>query len=213
MIYAENILLCIAVPLLVSLLFIHGSAKRFTGAFLVGMGVCLLSAYISGFVNTVTQMGENYTSIYISPVVEETMKLLPLLFCLIVINPDERTFTSVAVAIGAGFATFENCCYILTSGADKLLYILIRGLAVGVMHIVSILALAMWMMVAKKLRALTLPAIMGALSLAMIFHALYNLLVSVPGAPAIIGYILPVITAVLLALLFKKLSDGTAPEE
>ena len=56
-----------------------------------------------------------------------------------------------AVAIGAGFATFENCCYILTAGAESLPYILIRGMAVGVMHIVSILALPIWLIAARRL--------------------------------------------------------------
>ena len=35
MIYAENILLCIAVPLLISLLFIRGEVRRYVAAFLL----------------------------------------------------------------------------------------------------------------------------------------------------------------------------------
>ena len=120
MIYAENILLCIAIPLAVSLLFIRGESRRFVGAFLLGMGMCLLGAYISGFLNLVTGMGENDTAIFISPIVEEILKLFPLLFFLAVFEPEDRSLTMLAVAIGAGFATFENCCYILTSGAESL---------------------------------------------------------------------------------------------
>ncbi len=142
MIYAENILLCIAIPLLISLLFVRGEVLRYVAVFLLGMGVCLIAAYISGFLNLVTGMGENDMSIFLSPVVEELMKLMPLLFFLVMFDPEDRTLTMLAVAIGAGFATFENCCYILTSGAGSLTYVLIRGLAVGVMHIVSVLALS-----------------------------------------------------------------------
>ena len=206
MIYAENILICIAVPLLVSLLFIRGHARRFAAAFLIGMGVCLISAYISGFIGMVAGMEENETSIFLSPVVEELMKLLPLLFFITLFSPGERQLAMPAVAIGAGFATFENCCYILTSGADSLPYILIRGLAVGVMHIVSILALSIWLIIAKRLKAFTFPAIVGGLSLAMIFHALYNLLVSRPGASTVIGYLLPLLTAAVLYLFYRRLS-------
>ena len=79
MIFAENILLCIAIPLIVSLLFVKGEVRRYLTAFLVGMGVCLLSAYISGFLNLSSGMGENDTAIFLSPIVEELMKLLPLL--------------------------------------------------------------------------------------------------------------------------------------
>ena len=86
MIYAENILLCIAVPLLISLLFVRGEVRRYVAAFLLGMGVCLIAAYISGFLNLVTGMGENDTSVFLSPVVEELMKLMPLLFFLVMLR-------------------------------------------------------------------------------------------------------------------------------
>jgi RsiW-degrading membrane proteinase PrsW (M82 family) len=204
MIYAENILLCIAIPLTVSLLFVRGEARQFVAAFLLGMGVCLIAAYIGGFLNLVTGIGENNTAIFFSPVVEELMKLLPLLFFLLLFSLKERTLTMLAVAIGAGFATFENCCYILTAGAESLPYILIRGMVVGVMHIVSILALSIWLIVAKRLNVFSLPAVVGSLSLAMIFHALYNLLVSEPGPSTVIGYLLPPLTAAVLYLLYRK---------
>ena len=51
MIYAENILLCIGIPFLVSLLFIRGETRRYIAAFLLGMVMCLIAAYISGFFN------------------------------------------------------------------------------------------------------------------------------------------------------------------
>ena len=205
MIYAENILLCIAIPLAVSLLFIRGEVRRYLAAFLLGMGVCLISAYISGFLNLATGMGDNDTSVFLSPVVEELMKLMPLLFFLFLFSPRERTLTTLAVAVGAGFATFENCCYILTQGAESLPYILIRGMAVGVMHIVSVLALSIWLIAAKRLRVLSFPAVVSGLSLAMIFHALYNLLVSESGVSTVIRYLMPLLTALALFMLYRRL--------
>ena len=204
MIYAENILLCIAVPLLVALLFVRGDVRRFAGAFLLGMGVCLVSAYISGYLNLVTGMGENDTAIFVAPVVEELMKLLPLLLFLLLLDPEERSLTMLAVAIGAGFATLENCCYILTYGAENLVYVLIRGVAVGVMHVVSILAMSVWLIAAKRLGAFSFPAVAGGVSLAMIFHALYNLLVSEPGVSSVVGYLLPPLAAAVLYLLYRR---------
>ncbi|MCR4771644.1 MAG: PrsW family intramembrane metalloprotease [Oscillospiraceae bacterium] len=205
MIYAENILLCVAVPLILSLLFVRGEVRRYVAAFLLGMGMCLCAAYIGGFLNLVTGMGENDTAIFLSPIVEELMKLMPLLLFLVIFAPDYRTLTMLAVAIGAGFATFENCCYILTSGAESLTYVLIRGLAVGVMHIDSILALSIWFIAAKRLRVFSFPTVVGGLSLAMIFHALYNLLVSGHGATRVVGYLLPLLAAAGLYSLFRKL--------
>ena len=212
MIYAENILICIAIPLLVSLLFVRGEVRRYLAAFLFGMGVCLLAAYISSFLGDTVGMTENDTAVYLSPVVEELMKLLPLGFFTVMIAPKERRQTMLAVAVGAGFATFENCCYILTSGAENLGYILIRGFAVGVMHIMSILALSMWFLIAKRLKVFNFSSITVGVSIAMIFHGLYNLLVSKPGISTVLGFLMPPLTALLLYLLFRRLSRERVEE-
>lgn len=205
MIYAENILICVAVPFVISLLFVKGAVRRYVAAFLLGMGMCLVSAYISGYLSVVTGFGENETSIYISPIIEELNKLLPLLFFMVMFIPKDNTLIMLAVAIGVGFATFENCCYILSFGAESITYILIRGLAVGVMHVVSILCLAIWLIFVKRLKILSLPTVIGGTSLAMMFHALYNLLVSKSGVSSIIGYLLPLFSAACLYPLYRKL--------
>ena len=205
MIYAENILICIAVPLLISLIFVQGNARRFVASFLAGMGVCLLAAYISGFVNIARGMGSENTAVFISPIIEELMKLMPILFFLFMFEPKDKTLLIVAIGICAGFATFENCCYILSSGAESLPYILIRGMAVGVMHVVSGLAVTFGLVAARRFKVLSLPGITGALALSMIFHALYNLLVSEPGIFSAVGYALPLVTAAALYLPYRKM--------
>ncbi len=101
-----------------------------------GMIVCLLSAYVSGFFNYLTGIGAKDMAVFYAPVVEEIMKLLPLLFYIFVFEPDPGRLFAASVGIGLGFATFENCCYILSSGASEVTYILIRGMAVGVMHLI-----------------------------------------------------------------------------
>lgn len=209
MIYAENILLCIAIPFLVSVMFLRGESRRYVSAFLLGMGMCLIAAYISGFLSLVANLEQNEASIFLSPMVEELIKLLPLLFFLVLFEPEDHNFIMLAVAIGAGFSTFENCCYILSYGAESITYIMIRGLAVGVMHIVSILSLSIWLIFVKRLRAFSFPAVIGGLSIAMSFHALYNLLVSEAGATRVIGYLLPLLTAVCLYPLYRRLPQNT----
>lgn len=207
MIYAENILICIAIPLIVSLFFIHGNVRRYMGAFLTGMIMCLLSAYISSFLGGAFDVADNEMAVFLSPMVEELMKLLPLMLAMLLLGVEDTALTTLAVATGAGFATYENCCYILTSGAENLGYVLIRGLAVGVMHIVSILALAIWFSLAKRLKVFTLSSVMIGVSIAMIFHSLYNLLVSRPGISTTIGFIMPLATAAGLFILFRRLSE------
>jgi RsiW-degrading membrane proteinase PrsW (M82 family) len=210
MIYAENILLCIAIPLSICLLLVKGTNRRFIGSFLLGMGMCLLSAYISGYLSIVTGYGESNTAIFLSPVVEEFMKVVPLLFFLLLFEDSSELIINTAIAVGAGFATFENCCYILNYGAGNLSYVIIRGMSVGVMHIISVYALSLWLIASIRLKAFSFTNIIGALSLSMTFHALYNLLVSEPGFTSAIGYLMPIVTAVSLSLVRRQMNkNGT----
>ena len=204
MIYAENILLCISIPLIFSLFFVKGHTRRFIVSFLVGMVVCLLSAYIDGFISFAGGMGENDTQIFIAPVIEELMKLLPILFLLFIFALDDTEVVHVAIGIGAGFATFENCCYILSFGANSMSYVLIRGMAVGVMHLVSVIAVSVGLVIARRFNLLSVPGITGAVALSMTFHALYNLLVSEPGVTTYIGYVLPIGTAAVMLFAYNK---------
>ncbi len=54
---------------------------------IVGMGVCLLSAYINTFLASVCQADALAATAEIAPVVE-MMKLLPLVFYLLVFEPE-----------------------------------------------------------------------------------------------------------------------------
>ena len=205
MIYAENILICIAAPLIISLLFTNGNVRIFIGSILTGMTDCLLCAYINGFIDITSGLGAEQTAVYYSPIVEEFVKLLPLLFLLAVFEPDSDTLFLSALGIGSGFATFENCCYLLTSGSSSFSYVLIRGMAVGVMHIVSIMMLALGLEIAKRLRLLSFQTVVCALSFSITFHAIYNLLVSEEGITSYIGYILPTVAAIILNILLSSM--------
>lgn len=207
MIYSENILLCISIPLLLTAIYTRGAARRSISAFLVGMVTCLLSSYISGYLTMLTDMELNASAVYISPTIEEIMKLLPLLFFLLVFRPREMTLVTFAISLGAGFATFENCCYLLATGSESLAFTLVRGLAVGVMHIVCMLAMSLSLIMVRRYRVFSFSTVVGCLSLSVVFHALYNLLVSAPGIPSYIGYSLPILTALAFYWPYQKLRE------
>lgn len=204
MIYAENVLICIAVPLAITLLFTKGDARRLTASFIAGMIVCIVSAYISGFVQAMSDFSAEDTSIFLSPIIEECMKLLSMLFHVYVFNPSDDKIQLCAVGVGAGFATFENCCVILSSGAPQLAYVMVRGAAVGVMHIVTLVALAKGMKLLRAYKAFSLAGIAGVLSLSVTVHGLYNLLVSKLGVSSYIGYVMPMICAIVLYIINGK---------
>ena len=88
MTYIENIFICMVSPLLVAALCMGRRQLRFFLFCIAGMGVCLLSAYINTFLAAVCQADALAATAEIAPVVEEMMKLLPLVFYLLVFEPE-----------------------------------------------------------------------------------------------------------------------------
>ena len=72
----------------------------------------------------------------IAPVVEEVMKLLPLLFYLLIFEPKREQIKNTAVVIALSFATFENICYLIQNGAGHFSFIFFRGIGTGAMHVI-----------------------------------------------------------------------------
>ena len=108
MTYIENIFLCLALPMLLSLLFTSGSPRRFTLFVVLGMATCLLSAYVSSFFMGRHQCSAVTTAIEIAPVCEEILKLLPLLLYFLIFEPDSHKLTPAAIGIAVGFATLKR---------------------------------------------------------------------------------------------------------
>lgn len=88
MIYIENVFICMASPLLIAALCMGRRQAKFFLCCLAGMGACLLSAYINTFFATLYAADTIAATAEIAPVVEEVMKLLPLLFYLLVFEPE-----------------------------------------------------------------------------------------------------------------------------
>ena len=135
MTYIENIFLCMVSPLLVAALCMGRRQLRFFLFCIAGMGVCLLSAYINTFLAAVCQADALAATAEIAPVVEEMMKLLPLVFYLLVFEPESERIKPAAITVALSFATFENVCYLIQNGADRFSFIFFRGFGTGAMHV------------------------------------------------------------------------------
>ena len=204
MTYIENIFLCLAFPMLLSLLFTSGSSRRFTLFVVLGMATCLLSAYVSSFFMGRHQCSAVTTAIEIAPVCEEILKLLPLLFFLAVFEPAFARFRLAAVIVAASFATFENICFLTQNGADQILFLLIRGFGTGAMHVVCGNVYGGALRPVWDSRPLRAACLFALLCVAIIYHAIYNLLVSAGGTPQLIAYFVPLPTALCFRLLARK---------
>ena len=163
MTYIENIFICMASPLLVAALCMGRRRLRFFLFGVAGMGVCLLSAYINTFLAAVYQADALAATVEIAPVVEEVMKLLPLVFYLLVFEPEAERIKPAAITAALSFATFEN---VIVGGG--LTYAWQRT----------------WLKIAGTC---------GLLGAAITLHAIYNLLITYGGTAQYIAYVLPVL--------------------
>lgn len=193
MTYIENVFLCLAAPLVVAVFCVHRFRRRSFLFILSGMVACLFASYISTFFARVLSATVLQAQLEISPVIEEILKLIPIAFYMMVYEPEKDEAAGEALMIAVGFATLENALYLLTSGADSSLYLLIRGFSTGAMHVVcgamtAVVLRGMW----DSLFFRTI-AMLGVLCLTIVCHGIYNILVNQSGIPAYIGYLLPVI--------------------
>ena len=199
----ENIYVCLAAPLLLALLCLRREAKRGLIFMLTGMTACLLSAYISTFAASVACIDLTTASHEIAPAVEEIMKFLPLLFYLLVFEPEKKSAISGILRIAVGFATFENVCFLTSYGTNNLLLLLIRGFSTGAMHVVCGMSVAIGLFFLWDRLWFRIIGSFAVLCFVITFHAIFNVFVNQTGAVFWIGSAVP-LTAVLVWLAFFK---------
>ena len=211
MIYIENVLICFAAPLLIAMLCAEKRSRPVFVFLLAGMGMCLLSAYINTFFARLYGVGVVDATVELAPVTEEIMKLLPLLFFLLVFEPKRQEAQSAILFVAAGFATFENACYLIENGASQLWFLLMRGFGTGAMHIVCGAIVGYGLLYVWKRPWLKAAGTFGLLCIAITFHAIFNLLLSVGGAALTVGLLIPVLT-VFSGIGITKLLRPKLPE-
>ena len=189
----ENIFICMASPLLVAALCMGRRRLRFFLFGVAGMGVCLLSAYINTFLAAVYQADALAATVEIAPVVEEVMKLLPLVFYLLVFEPEAERIKPAAITAALSFATFENVCYLIQNGAGRFSFIFFRGFGTGAMHVLCGLIVGGGLTYAWQRTWLKIAGTFGLLGAAITLHAIYNLLIAYGGTAQYIAYVLPVL--------------------
>lgn len=208
MTYIENVFVCIAGPLLLASLYMGKKYHRFFIFYMAGMGACLLSAYINTFFAKLYGADFISATTQIAPVVEEVMKLLPLLFYLLVFEPKSDKINIAVLIVATSFATFENICYLIENGASQISFILVRGFGTGAMHIVCGVIASYGLVYVWQHNWLKIAGTFGLLAAAINFHAIYNLLIAHGGRTQYIAYALPIFTMILVTILKRIYKSG-----
>ena len=202
--YIENTFICLAAPLLLAILCLRRDSRRPLIFLLAGMSVCLLSSYVSTFAAVMSGLDRTAASYELAPLVEEGMKFLPILFYLLVFEPERKNALSGALLVAVGFATFENVCFLTSYGTSNLLRLLIRGFGTGAMHVVCGMVVAVGLFLLWDQAKLRIVGVFALLCFVIRFHAIFNLLVSQEGFVFWIGSAIPLVMVLVYLIFFRK---------
>lgn len=205
----ENIFICLAAPFLIAALGTNAGNRKNYLFIVLGFVCCIISAYLNTFFSVLYNAQDTSAVLEISPVIEETVKLIPLLFGLIVFELQPKEGGNIIFNIAVGFATFENVCYLLENGTGNLFYLFVRGFSSGAMHITCAFIIGYGLRVFRRPAALRAAGIFGLLCVAITFHATFNMLMKTGGIIKQLGYAIPIASCIILLLLkapFRKLT-------
>ncbi len=202
--YIENVFFCMAAPVVIALFCVRKYRRRSFIFIFAGMVACLFSSYISTFFARATGATALEATLEISPLIEETLKLFPVAFYLMVYEPEKNEAAGEALMVAVGFATLENTCYLIGSDAGDAVHVLIRGFSTGAMHVACGAVTAVVLRGLWDSLFLRIIATLGTLCAAMTCHGIYNILVNQQGVPAYIGYALPLLIGAATIIIRKR---------
>ena len=171
--------LCIAVPIAPVLALLPDKRSRlFLGFLLTGTAMCLFAAEINALLLRAFGGDMLYVTTNITPISEEILKGIPVLFFAWAVSDDRDSLVSIAFAVGLGFALLENLV-ILTQNlrSVSILWAFARGLGAALMHSTCTSMVGLGAGYIHKRRKLFYCGTFSLLIAAIIYHGIFNSLV------------------------------------
>ena len=177
--------------------------RRLVIFMIVGIFSCLFVSELNHILLDAYNNDMFYVTTTITPVTEEIVKALPILYFAIVISDDRRVLIPNAFAVGVGFALLENVV-ILTQNVENVTipWAFVRGFGSGLVHGICTVMVGWGISYIRKRRKFFVCGTFSLLSAAIIYHAIYNLLVQ--SAYQYVGILLPLLTYIPIIYFLKK---------
>ncbi|MEG1879758.1 MAG: PrsW family intramembrane metalloprotease, partial [Oscillospiraceae bacterium] len=116
MTYIENIFICLTAPMIVGAICVGHKYCRAFIFVICGYVVCLLSAYINTFFAQLYSADAVIAAVEITPVIEEILKILPLIFYMLVFEPKKVVVLLAVFSIVVSFDRVFFVCFIGVNG-------------------------------------------------------------------------------------------------
>jgi RsiW-degrading membrane proteinase PrsW (M82 family) len=182
----------ISVPIMMMTLLIEKKARLPVTFVLIGIFVSVFASEVNGLLAKNLSMSMYDITITVTPMTEELIKALPILYYAMVISDKREQLFTASMATGIGFAVLENAYYLLNYPNFTMLNAIIRAFGSGLMHGMCTLLVGMGISFVKKKSKMFWVGTFGFLSTAVVYHGIYNILIQ--SNVSIIGALLPITT-------------------
>ena len=182
----------IFVPILLMACLVEKKARQPIIFVLIGIFLSVFASEVNAYMRNILPMSPFEITIIVTPISEEILKALPILFFATVLAPKKEALFTASMAVGIGFAVLENAFYMLTSNSFNMFDAIIRAFGAGLMHGMCTLLVGVGILFVKKKYKLFVVGTFAMLSTAITYHGIYNMLVQ--SDFRVIGYLLPIST-------------------
>ena len=196
------------IPLIFLIILLKGESRKMILFFTWGMVAFFLSLTASNILAARLQKSIFQLSVTWTPVIEELLKALPLLYFLFRRNNTEYPLVYFAMAAGIGFSIQENYLYLMSStslGTSPVFYMILRSITTCLMHGVTTAIIGYGLTLIKKYEIMVAPLLFGLFSVVIILHALFNLYIN--SSVKLIGMIIPVFLYIAGLVLLHLQND------
>lgn len=194
--------ICVAAPILLMLLPIEKQSRKVVLFLLIGMFCCLFVSELNGLILRLSDMSLLYFTTNITPITEEIIKALPVIFFAVVFSDSKKDIFTISFSVGVGFAILENLIILTQNFVDvNIWFAFIRGFCSGLMHSICTMAIGYFIVFIRKKKKIFITGFISALNIAIIYHSVFNLLVQSDSITAQnVGLFIPFLTYAILNL-------------
>ena len=178
MVSLEYILfICVVAPLFLMLLLVNGRPRLLMGFMIIGIIICLFASELNTILLRLFDGDNIYVTTVITPVAEEILKTLPVLFYAKIFSDKRDNILMIAFSLGIGFGMFENMVVLVQNlHSVDLGWAIIRGFATALMHGICTLMVGFGISFINRKRKLFFTGVFALLTFASIYHGIFNML-------------------------------------
>ena len=119
----------VSIPIFLMTLLVEKKARLPVAFMLTGIFVSVFSSEVSGLLRRVADIDTYEATIIVTPVIEELLKALPVLYYAVVVSDKRERLFTASMALGIGFAVLENAYFLFNYDDFKVVSAIIRAWA------------------------------------------------------------------------------------